>query len=327
MYKKILVSLLTSSMFLAPIHVHAEETPTIKEYTFYSSTPAAEYDSVEETMAIGSSKYKLDHVEYTMVSENSAEISKEYTDLNSQTVDKEITENGVTYTLKDVQFKESENENSKKTVTHDESLGFFTYQPSASDTLEFDTEVNGKTKKVTGTLKEVKASSPYFASGYTFTGYYYGDDPNVAYYRFNGVLIPNNGSSVPYAGYENLILSDLGLNTSIARIDSASWSGNTIIDGQNVRTALFNYSLLGSSYTATYEAEVGESTLYNASATYSLKDVEDTYEMKAIAYYKKDTSIFKVFVGGILVLALIIVGIFYFLKKKRNKNEEEVATE
>ena len=316
MKKKALISILTALLFFTSV-VHADDSYKV-EATYLASTEDATYTFYEKLTNNGID-YKLVDVTYEVIKSNPISLSKQYKNELPQ-VENVILEEGIQYTLKNSTYTEAEEETGTQLLTHTETYGFRTSQPEVPDTWQIDYVDNEKERQATASLAAINTSATRWQEGYQFNATYYGD-ADVLYYDFNGSLIPNDGIGVPYLGYEEIILNSLNLSTSNTQINSAEWTG--II--ANGRTAVFNCSMLGSEYTATYTVTVpNHETVYNINAEYVLADVNEAYEIKATAIYKKDyRAIFvKAFLGLIIIAALIIIGILFAMRKRRRKKED-----
>ena len=317
MKKKIAISLLTAFLFYTSV-VRADDSYQV-ETTYFASSEDATYE-FHKKLTDNGVDYKLVDVKYEVIKTNPIILSKEYKNLEQPQVENTILEDEIRYTLKNSSYIEAETEDGTQLLTHTETYGFRTSQPDVPSTWQIDYVDNGEEKQATASLAAISASDTRWQDGYQFNAIYYGD-ADVLYYDFNGSLIPNNETGVPYLGYEEIILNSLSLSTSNTQINSATWTG-TVLNG---RTAVFNCSMLGSEYAATYTVTVpNHKTVYNVNAEYALADVNEAYEIKATAIYKKDyMAIFaKAFLGLIIIAALIIIGILFAMRKRRRKKED-----
>ena len=164
--------------------------------------------------------------------------------------------------------------------------------------------------------------------GYVIHSRYYGDT-DCAYYQFGNTKIPNTlNGSVPYMGYEDSILQSLGLSSDTYRINNATWDGEpTVENGVTVRNAIFHCSQYAARYVANYETAVPEQINgYNATATYSAEIEAPTgeieYTVKAVAEYVQEERLpLTMMTVGIILFALIVIGILFLLKRKKRKEE------
>lgn len=289
----------------------------------YTSSSETETYTFDDVLQMDGHEYSLVSTETTKVTKREQTITKEFADLQTQVVDSDLVENNVQYSLKDVQYKEKEIQEGTVSIDHVENLGFSFSQPQAENTFSVTYEMNGTTKSAELPLAELMESSSYWKDGFSFTGNYSGDK-DVLYYNFNGTQIPNTSENeVPYNSFEEPILQSMGLTTANTRILGASW----VTQADNNRVAQFDCSRLGQDYKARYALDVPNLvTVYDAEATYTLTDVNESYEITAQAVYKiKENKLLKIikFVGLILIVAAIIVAILFIITKRKKKKEKK----
>ena len=103
------------------------------------------------------------------------------------------------------------------------------------------------------------------------------------------------------------------------RITGGSWTSSRVSGNTLIRTARFTGTSNVCDYTATY-VDGSDADGYTANAVYL-----SPYKVKAIATYEQAglTTMQKVLIGaGILILAIVIALILYFLKRKKREDEE-----
>lgn len=324
-----------SILFSIPVSVAAEENLTVTRTQNYTTTNKNQQADFEKEIVQDNQAYTLDKVLYEILEQHPVEQPQTITEtkitsnLTQQQVDDTIqseTYSDITLYLADVRY-ETVQLPQTITVTETTDFGYQPSQPSAPNTKELTyTDTDGSQKTVTAPLLSItNTAPPSMRQGYTITGRYYGDD-DVKYYMFGNTKINANADgSVPYRGYESVILSDLGLDSNNVRIDSAAWSGTDQQNGQTVKYANFNCSRMEAPYTATYSISV-PATGYTATATYTaianLPTEQTEYTIKATAMYQKSSSPFVIIAAGtILLLGLLAVFILFLLKRKRRRDE------
>lgn len=337
--KKLFAGVVTLSLLFCVIPAQAAETNHTETKTYTSTDRNEKYDFQEEIEKDGKTYRLTDKVEYTVLDSVKLTEKKTITEtrafsgLSEQQVEETISSeeySDLDLKLVDVQYTPV-NAESAETISLNGTtdFGYLISEPAADSTKEVEYSDNGETKTAVAELVSVSAvSEPTWQSGYTITGRYIGRD--VASYQFNGIQIPKtNDGTVPYQGYENAILAGLGLDSSIVRINSASWSGDGYENGQYVRYADFSCSVLTTHYSAAYTAAVpATETVYDAVAIYSAEADIATgiteYEIKAAAEYEPVTNYTPIIIavaGTILLLVILAVALLFYLRRKRRVYE------
>lgn len=283
---------------------------------FYSKTKKYEYAAQKEIQQDGKT-YKLKDIKYKLVADKGAETKN--VKLENLTEEKapatksfEIDGKKVTFTLDTDATKFEKN---KKEGT---------YVYTARDPKSFKADQtravkdqNGNT--FTGKLESVTKGAIY-RKPITIDGEFRGSVGTQYFYFANtGTLWPYNANAPVWNGYQSDILTYLNLDASAYRITGGSWTSSRVSGNTLIRTARFTGTSNVCDYTAKY-VDGSDSDGYTANAVYL-----SPYKVKAIATYEQAglTTIQKVLIGaGILILAIVIALILYFLKRKKREAEE-----
>ena len=165
-------------------------------------------------------------------------------------------------------------------------------------------------------LKDVKAGEPVwvdYSASMTFADY------GAAYYKlYDGVYMPHSNSAPAVEGFEDAILSYLGLSPSSFTVSYAVWYGEPYTDSSGIlcRDAVLFGQRLTNSLKATYEgtAELPDAQGYKATATYHYRGV--------VRNVKKVRT---VILAGIAVIAVLLTALLFLLAKKKNNRKEDRA--
>ena len=166
-------------------------------------------------------------------------------------------------------------------------------------------------------LKEVTAGDPVwvdYSASMSFTDY------GSAYYKLaDGVYMPHSDSAPAVDGFEDAILSYLGLSPSAFTVSYAVWNGEPYTNSSGIicRDAVLFGQRLANSLKATYEgtAELPDVQGYRATATYYYRGV--------VRNVKKVRTLI---LAGIGVIAVLVTALLFILaKKKRNRKENTAA--
>ena len=150
-----------------------------------------------------------------------------------------------------------------------------------------------------------------FAAPMSFSDY------GAAYYRLSdGVYMPHSDSAPEVDGFEDEILSYLGLSPSAFRISYAVWNGEVYTDSSGVicRNAIMYGQRLADSLNVTYEGTVDLPDVqgYKATATYYYRGVVRNVK-------KVRTAL----LGGIAVLAVLLTSIIFLIARKKKRTKEK----
>ncbi len=163
-----------------------------------------------------------------------------------------------------------------------------------------------------------------------------------AYILFEGEMIPFDGTVPPLAGYEDLFLNYLHLDSKFYRLNSAQWNGDIFTDENGVICQ--NATIYGERNVATFTAFYGghdtvvpQTEILEAKAHYEAvyevpSDVEKLYKIEHTAVYEEVEQIpfwvqFLQDYGISILLFLAIITaviILYILAKKRKNKKGEV---
>ena len=277
-----------------------------REYSFSTSDPDGKY-AEHKVISIEGKKYKAVDWDYTTTGSTPNVVKKKYKNLTHESVPESLTKDGEEYTLEDADYRE-------KSYTR-------RFPADGSDSAPPGRDITVKGKTVRAQLSDVRLCSAGDTSVFTIPAIYYGDK-DVDYYVWESRKIP--AEEAPYfVGYENEVLSYLGLDASLNTITAISWSSGyyKTPDGQTARNAVFTgLRKSAASYEAVYEA-----TLYDASATYTNglagdytydRTVRVTYEPVGLSLLQKIGI-----AAGIALAALTLAGILYFLAKRRREEK------
>ena len=127
----------------------------------------------------------------------------------------------------------------------------FVSEPSIPETIEFTA---GGQAFAGSRSKTEKSVSTAYEVPFSITGRFYGDEDSL-YYEFAGQLIPA-AQALDFERYQTELLSYLGLDPELYRLENASWSTDYYRqEGQTVREAVFTGRQRSTTYRVTYEAD------------------------------------------------------------------------
>ena len=307
--KKLIVASILTFCIVAgstsPVFADSKEKTITKEYTFKSESSNFDYTE-NQNITIKDVEYEAVNIEYEVLEDGLIEKVVDYPNQINKEIPLNIKEGNETLDLKDVEWTAVplSKEISKTADT----------EPKFDSTTRLDFDAVGNLSKVTSKRTD-------YIIPFSVTGKFYGNS-NVEYYIVNeSDKYPNNSVTPIYQGYENVLKKHLKL-TDDYRITGGKWQGDYVREGENiVRYAEYTGERKTNTYTALYIGEV-----YNGMAKYTNEN-SNVYEVKATVTYEKAgfTFIEKIAIGAgvlILILALAVVGIIYFVMKKRNQNLE-----
>lgn len=300
-------------VFVSTALSYAANTDITKTDIFYSKTKDYNYAADKEIRQNGKT-YKLKNIKYELVADKGAEIKN--VKLENLTEEKAPGTKNFKVKGKKVAFI-LDKDNTK--FEKNKKEGIYVY--SARDPKNFKADQTRAVKDkdgntFTGTLESVSKGAVY-RKPITIDGEFRGDVGSQYFYFANtGTLWPYNASAPVWNGYQADILNYLNLDASAYRITSGSWTGSRVSGNTLIRTARFIGTSNVCDYTATY-VDGTDGDGYTANAVYL-----SPYKVKAIATYEQAglTTMQKVLIGaGILVLAIAIALILYFLKRKKRE--------
>lgn len=300
-------------VFVSTALSYAANTDITKTDIFYSKTKDYNYAADKEIRQNGKT-YKLKNIKYELVADKGAEIKN--VKLENLTEEKAPGTKNFKVKGKKVAFI-LDKDNTK--FEKNKKEGIYVY--SARDPKNFKADQTRAVKDkegntFTGTLESVSKGAVY-RKPITIDGEFRGDVGSQYFYFANtGTLWPYNASAPVWNGYQADILAYLNLDASAYRITGGSWTGSRVSGNTLIRTARFIGTSNVCDYTATY-VDGTDGDGYTANAVYL-----SPYKVKAIATYEQAglTTMQKVLIGaGILVLAIAIALILYFLKRKKRE--------
>lgn len=259
---------------------------------------------------------------------------KKVSDQKDYKADNTITEDGVTYTLKETAVKSTKTiqEASDQTVTENYDYDVYTEKTDVPEIVKVSTvdDVTGENVDVECTLQSFDEIQGSMVSvPIVYTGY------DSDYYIYKGGEVQRNDISPALAAYESEILSDAGLDTRNAKITSITWNGEAYTDGNGelARNATANVAV--TNYRAVYKGTIhhDEKKEYTYLLSYEGEGKQEVSGIKhvtveATATYEPLEAapvISPIVVVGIAIaiLALLIVLILFVLSKKRKEKEEQ----
>ena len=293
----------------------AKETNEVtKTYTFHPESKSNLKYDVPQKIDKDGKEYKLKDVKYKINDKKSKEVTKSVTSISKEKYPKTLTDTvsgrEVTLVAETPQWKEVNAEGLIKTIEYkNESDIPQTIKDSKPSSDGSQIEI---TMQLTGT--EALSKTEEFSAPARF----YSPYPDSTQYMFNGKIVELSGNSPEWGNYKADVKEYLGLNGNTYQISSGSWTSQPVLQGdQYVRTASFTGTKQVPFYRATYKETVDTTRQYTADITYSYITAE------AVAVYEpvKDTAIDKII--AVLVFAIAVSLIIFFLKKREKKSDDE----
>ena len=293
----------------------AKETNEVtKTYTFHPESKSNLKYDVPQKIDKDGKEYKLKDVKYKINDKKSKEVTKSVTSISKEKYPKTLTDTvsgrEVTLVAETPQWKEVNAEGLIKTIEYkNESDIPQTIKDSKPSSDGSQIEI---TMQLTGT--EALSKTEEFSAPARF----YSPYPDSTQYMFNGKIVELSGNSPEWGNYKADVKEYLGLNGNTYQISSGSWTSQPVLQGdQYVRTASFTGTKQVPFYRATYKETADTTRHYTADITYSYITAE------AVAVYEpvKDTAIDKII--AVLVFAIAVSLIIFFLKKREKKSDDE----
>lgn len=293
----------------------------VLEEEIETKNPDAEVN-FEDQNPVGWTLKEISYGEPEVIEEKKA-ITKErpYKDLlekDDTKIKGTITEDGITYDLKDVKWSEEPN---IEKVEYTVDYGYLTEEPKVEDTYEYTytSPVTKKENTVKLPFVELQQGNKEWVDGFSV---------NVTFHNIEGGTFTLGDHTFDYDklsltadDYAELVRM-LGYDTAKYRLTNAAWSGAPYEakNGKLDRIALASGQQYATSYKALYKDEVENGKIYTATATYSAEVVDEAaepvYHIKARGYYEKTNKMIYVSVG-IVVGVLLVIGILYQLTRKK----------
>ena len=291
-----------------------ETNEVMKTYTFHPESKSNLKYDVPQKIDKDGKEYKLKDVKYKINDKKSKEVTKSVTSISKEKYPKTLTDTvsgrEVTLVAETPQWKEVNAEGLIKTIEYkNESDIPQTIKDSKPSSDGSQIEI---TMQLTGT--EALSKTEEFSAPARF----YSPYPDSTQYMFNGKIVELSGNSPEWGNYKADVKEYLGLNGNTYQISSGSWTSQPVLQGdQYVRTASFTGTKQVPFYRATYKETADTTRQYTADITYSYITAE------AVAVYEpvKDTAIDKII--AVLVFAIAVSLIIFFLKKREKKSDDE----
>lgn len=293
----------------------AKETNEVtKTYTFHPESKSNLKYDVPQKIDKDGKEYKLKDVKYKINDKKSKEVTKSVTSISKEKYPKTLTDTvsgrEVTLVAETPQWKEVNAEGLIKTIEYkNESDIPQTIKDSKPSSDGSQIEI---TMQLTGT--EALSKTEEFSAPAKF----YSPYPDSTQYMFNGKIVELSGNSPEWGDYKADVKEYLGLNGNTYQISSGRWTSQPVKQGdQYVRTAIFAGTKQVPFYRATYKETADTTRQYTADITYSYITAE------AVAVYEPvdNTSIDKII--AVLVFAIAVSLIIFFLKKREKKSDDE----
>ena len=290
-----------------------EENEITKTYTFYPESKSNLKYDVPEKIDKDGKEYELKDVKYRINDKKSKEVTKSVTSRSKEypkTLKDTVSGREVTLVAETPQWKEVNAEGLIKTIEYkNESDIPQTIKDSKPSSDGSQIEI---TMQLAGT--EALSKTEEFSAPAKF----YSPYPDSTQYMFNGKIVELSGNSPEWGNYKEDVKEYLGLNGKTNQISSGSWTSQPVLQGdQYVRTASFTGTKQVPFYRATYKETADTTRQYTADITYSYITAE------AVAVYEPvdNTSIDKII--AVLVFAIAVSLIIFFLKKREKKSDDE----
>lgn len=318
-----------------------------KTETFETTDTNFNYE-FEKTIEENGNKYNLVSVSYDIInSENLTKIDEvkrtvTYPDLYEQRAgeEKEITVvqdgNEILLPLDSITYEDTIIDNRTKLLTASTDFDYKTVEPTPpqTKTVTYYDEYTDINVTADLPLKDFIIADEWawradVSIPITFSLY------DADYYALGDKLIPFNDDKPMLQGYENDLLNELNLDTSLYRITDVNWVGEPYTAGEvTYRDAVATGERYCANYIATYEDTVSlpDASGYKGVAVYKTEvevlSGETQYTVKATALYEIDNTM-KMIVTISIMLALfiiLIVIILYLIAKKRRDKKKESVT-
>lgn len=345
--RKLMVSVFLVLSFLAfsvlPVLAEDGEDTITREILFSTDQEQIDKESLFEPEIREKGKiYRLKKVDYEQVDKEPVSIDQKVTkEVKSELIpegevyepEQEITEEGVTYTLKHVTEERQEGETYTQQVT-----GYTDYSyPISKSSVPGTKQVTAKNKRtgeqetVTCNLTGVETVGSDWEDTYidiTFISY------NATVFRWQGITVSKN-SSQPLAGYEKELLESVGGNTDDYRVKRTYWTSQPYenSDGVLCRDARADVERKITYYRANYIGEIrseniNAGTIYTSTYEGTQKVISQdqfSYQFKVTAIYEEQAGIVPYVLAGVGILLLIaLIVIILFLIRKKRKGEEKL---
>lgn len=314
-----------------PLQVTAAEAAMTKELVITASDEADYKAQAEQAFASQINEegrsYSLDKIDYEVT-------DTEYLDIKEKVLDVEgeprqtITEDGVEYTLTKSEQKEMEEAGTQTVTAYTDYDHYVTWSDVPSEKAVI-TKNNwtGEEEEITCSLTDivpVGTTSVDNVIEITVSNY------DAAYYEWNGHYLARNEQMPPLSGYEAELLEYVGAEEGSV-VTGYYWSGEPYtVDGVVCRDAAANVQQQIQTYRANYQGTIREPDKKPAyTATYSAPDPDGrtALTVKAVASYTQDAvPIYNYLITAVIIgllLAVIFLLIYLFMKRKQKKEEQK----
>ena len=290
-----------------------EENEITKTYTFYPESKSNLKYDVPQKIDKDGKEYELKDVKYRINDKKSKEVTKSVTSRSKEyppTLKDTVSGREITLVAETPQWKEVNSEGLIKTIEYkNESDIPQTIKDSKPSSDGSQIEITMQLEGTEALSKTEEFSAP---------AKFYSPYPDSTQYMFNGKIVELSGNSPEWGDYKADVKAYLGLNGNIYQISSGRWTSQPVKQGdQYVRTAIFAGTKQVPFYRATYKETADTTRQYTADITYSYITAE------AVAVYEPvdNTSIDKII--AVLVFAIAVSLIIFFLKKREKKSDDE----
>jgi len=337
-------------VFALQMTAKADEVADYIEEVTFEATDKNATREFQEKILIDDKNYKLSDVEYELVKEtpviNQNEVIKVITtdviaDGDDYVPEESMidTDSGITYTLSDiVEVPTVISGAYEQIVTGFNDYSYAVTQGSVPGTKEITAtnSATGEQVTVNCNLINIETISGDWKQNniyITFLSY----DADI--FVWNGVTVSKD-TNAPLQGYESLLLSSVGENSSTSKVTSTYWVGEPYTNSEGIlcRDARADVEQYVNYYRANYSGKISTQEKAGVIFTLTYKGIETIesntdfiYTLKATAKYEeivtKEPSNLVYLIGGsiaiIMIVAFIVIAIYMISKKKRKTEEEK----
>ncbi|GAA6493753.1 hypothetical protein K280104A7_33170 [Candidatus Bariatricus faecipullorum] len=311
----------------------AEKTLQVT-YSYTTNATGKEEGEFEDTLEYDGKTWKLEGITYEELEKIPVKTEKQVSTTvlsgpaaspESADFEPEIVRDGVIYQLDESSII-STGETRIQEVTSRETYESENDIPQER-TVTSRNVLTGQDENVLCTLENVSEGGDRWEDSYIdITVHEYNADT----FEWNGYTLGRDAVENLLYGYEQQILSSVGLSTADARIEGIYWTTDEYAENGTVyRDARADIQVLRNTYIAEYSGQI-ETRLYQAD--YTGVETEETgdfnYEMNATAVYslqESNTALYVAIGLGMAVIILLIILILYTLsKKEKEKTSSEL---
>lgn len=333
-----LLLVLTTGLLSGCATDNSEDSTVKKEITYQTEDKSEKKDSsFQEKIHENGKSYKLDHIEYKVISKENKKKNGNYTKEvvsdpiiageNYAPVQEFVDpDNGVKFSLSNAKAKEKVVDD----VYSQEVTGYTDYDQfvdsssvPSEKTITTTNENTGEVQEVVCTLTGIEPIENLENSYIDITYISYDSD----YFQWGDMVVKKNESK-PDLDSATLVKS-VGADPNTCTVKNVYWRGKTYTqNGEICRDARADVTIKKTYYRANYTGTLQTSgTVYTAEYTgileYSVPD-QYIYDMSATAIYHQSHIALMVGAGiGILILIAAIVWLLMFFSKKKKENNSE----